>query len=95
VPSPCNPLVEDYTEVLYIISKRVVLTVQCEMNLTWPNSMTEVDDPSFIFIDFQVTALASRLYRIQTALQLSENITLFAIYVIYTSVIGKEGQINT
>jgi hypothetical protein len=31
----------------------------------------------------------------QTVLQLSENITLFAICGIHTSVIGKEGQINT
>jgi hypothetical protein len=56
--------------------------------------MREVDGPSFLFIDFNV-ALAPRLSGIKTALQLSENITLFAICGIHINVIGKEGQINT
>jgi hypothetical protein len=44
--------------------------------------------PNFIFIDFIVPALGPRLNWIQTALQLSENITLFAIRGIHTSVIA-------
>jgi hypothetical protein len=59
--SPCNPLVEDYTEVFYMIQKGNVPSVQCEMSLRWYRSMREVDDPSFIFIDFNVPALALRL----------------------------------
>lgn len=39
-----------------------VLSVRCEMNLSWYKSMSEVDDPSFIFIDFNVPVLALRDY---------------------------------
>jgi hypothetical protein len=44
-------------------------------------------------LDFNSTALAPLLSWIETALQLSENITLYAICGIHSSVIGKEGQI--
>jgi hypothetical protein len=41
--------------------------------------MREVDGPSFIFTDVNFPALAPRLNLIEIALQLSENITHFAI----------------
>jgi hypothetical protein len=55
--SACNPLVEGYTEVFYMIHKGDVPSVQCEMNLRWYKSVKEVGGPSFIFIDFNVAAL--------------------------------------
>jgi hypothetical protein len=64
------------------------------MSLRLSLSMKE-DGPSFIFNDFIVTALAPRLNLIQAALQLSENITLFAIRGMHTNAIGKEGQMNS
>jgi hypothetical protein len=57
--------------------------------------MREVDGVSFVFIDINVPALAPHLNWIQTALQLSENITLCVICGIHTNVIGKEGQADT
>jgi hypothetical protein len=51
--------------------------------------MKEADSPSSIFIDFSVPARAPRLSWTETALQLSENITLFAIYGIHKSVIDR------
>jgi hypothetical protein len=77
-----------------MIHKGDVSAVQCVMNLRWSNSKRDAYGPSFFFIDFKVLALAPRLDGIQTALQLSENITLFAIRGIRTSVTGKEGQIH-
>jgi hypothetical protein len=64
------------------------------MGLKRSNSMREVDDLHFIFINFNVLALAQFLNRIQTALQLSENITIFAIHDMHTCVISKEGHMN-
>jgi hypothetical protein len=58
---PHNPLVEDYADVFYMIHKGDVPSVQSEMNLRRSMSMREVDGPSFILIDFNVVALASRL----------------------------------
>jgi hypothetical protein len=92
--SPCNLHVEDYTEVIYMIHKQDGPPVQCEMNFRRSESERQVDGSSFIFVDFNFPALASRLNWIETALQLSDNIT-FAICGIHTSVIRKEGQMNT
>jgi hypothetical protein len=52
--------------------------------------MREVNYPSFIFIDFNAAALTSHRNWTETALQLSENMTFFAICGIQASVIGKE-----
>jgi hypothetical protein len=93
--SSSNPLVEDYTEVFYMIDEGDIPSVQCKMSLRGPKSMREVDGPSFIFIDFNVPALTPRLNRIQITLRFSKNITLFAIRGIHSSVIDKEDQINT
>jgi hypothetical protein len=51
--------------------------------------MREIDGLSFIFIDFNAPALALHLSWIQIVLQLSENITLFLIHGIHSSVIDK------
>jgi hypothetical protein len=61
VESPCNLLVEDYTEIFYMIHTGNVPSVQCEMNLSFSKSMKEVGGPSFILIDFNIPALASHL----------------------------------
>jgi hypothetical protein len=88
-------LVEDYTEVFYMTHKGDVPSDECEMNHRWSKSIREGDGQSFILIGFNVPALAPCLNLIQTALQLCENKTLFAIRGIHSSAIGKEGQINT
>jgi hypothetical protein len=74
-----------YTEIFHIAP-----SFQCKMNLERSMSTREVDGLSLIFIDFYVPALTPRLRGGYTALQLSENITFFAICWIYTYVIGKE-----
>lgn len=48
--SPCNPLVEEKTEVFYMIHEVDVLSVQCEMNPRWSKSMREVGSLSFILM---------------------------------------------
>jgi hypothetical protein len=63
----------------------------CKKNLDWYAWMGEVDGPSLIFFDFYVPALTPRLHWGETALQRSENITIFAICCIYTCIIGKKG----
>jgi hypothetical protein len=50
---------------------------------------------SLIFIDFYVPALTPRLNNTETKLQLSENITQFAVCRIYADVISKETWIDT
>jgi hypothetical protein len=89
-PSPGNPLIKGYTQVFYMIHEGDVPSVQCELRLRWSKSMRNADGPSLILIDFNVPALTPRLNWIESALQLSENIILFSIRGIYTSVIGKE-----
>jgi hypothetical protein len=60
------------------------------MSLRGPKSMRKVDGLSLIFTDFYVPAPTPCLNSTKTSLQLSENITLFAVCRIYTGVIGKE-----
>jgi hypothetical protein len=57
--------------------------------------MREIDSSKFIIIDFVVPALTQCLNLIEPALQLSEDVSSFEIYGIYTSITGKEGHINT
>jgi hypothetical protein len=52
--------------------------------------MRKVDGLSLIFIDFYAPALTPRDNSKETSLQLSENISLFAVCRIYTGVINKE-----
>jgi hypothetical protein len=60
------------------------------MSLRRLKSIRKVDGLSLSFIDFYVPALTPRLNNIETSLQLSKNITLFAVCRIYTGVISKE-----
>jgi hypothetical protein len=64
------------------------------MSLRGHKSERKVDDPSFIFIDFYVPGLIPRLYCTETSLQISENITFFAVCRIDTGIISKETQID-
>jgi hypothetical protein len=92
VQSQCNPLVEDIRENFYMIAEGDITSIDYRMSLSRPKSMREVHYLSLIFIDFNVLALTPRLNSTENSLQLSENITLFAVCRIYkfTSVISKE-----
>jgi hypothetical protein len=59
------------------------------MSLREPKSMRKIVGLSLIFIDFYVPALTPRLNSTETSLQLSEDITLFAVCRIYTGVIRQ------
>jgi hypothetical protein len=73
-----------------MIDKGNIPSIQCKMSLRGPRSMRKVDNLSPIFIDFYVSALTPRLNGTETSLQLSENITLFAVCRMYTGVLSKE-----
>jgi hypothetical protein len=77
-------LIEDYTEIFYMIDKGDSPSIQCNMSLGPPTSMRKVDGLCLIFIDFYVPALTPRLNSTETSLQLS------AVCRIYTGVISKE-----
>jgi hypothetical protein len=62
----------------------------CKMSLRGPKSVRKVDDLSPIYVYFYVPALTSRLNSTETSLQLSENMTLFAVCRICIGVISKE-----
>jgi hypothetical protein len=49
VQSPCNFLIEDYTEMLYTIYKWNVSSIQCKMGLRWSTTARKVDPLSLIF----------------------------------------------
>jgi hypothetical protein len=72
-----------------------ILSIQCKMSLRGPKSMRQVGGLSLIFIDFYVLALTPHLNSTETSLQVSENITHFAVYRLYTGVISKETYIET
>jgi hypothetical protein len=92
VRSPCNPLIEDYTEILYeyITDEGGAPFFQCKMNLRGPKSMRKVDGMSLTFIDFYVPALTPCLHSTESSLQVSENINFFAVGRIYTGVIKRD-----
>jgi hypothetical protein len=58
-------------------------SIQCKMSIRGPKSMRKQDGLSLILVDFYVPALTPRLNNTDTSLQLSENITLFAVCRIY------------
>jgi hypothetical protein len=47
VQSPCNPLIEDYTEIFYMIIEWDVPTVQCMMGFGGPNLMRKANGLDF------------------------------------------------
>jgi hypothetical protein len=66
-----------------------VLSAECKISLNEPKSMRKVDSLSLMFIDFYVSAHTPHLNSTETLLQLSETITLFEIYHIYTGDTSK------
>jgi hypothetical protein len=88
--SRCNPLIEDYTQMLYMIDEGDFPSIQCKMSLRGPKSKRKIDGLCLIFVDFYVPALTPRVSRTETALQLSENITSLRSLNIYTGVISGE-----
>jgi hypothetical protein len=65
-------------------------SIHCKTSRRGAKSIRKVDGLSLILIDFYVPALTPRLNSTETSLQLSENITLFAVCRIYTGVISKD-----
>jgi hypothetical protein len=63
-----------------MITKVDIPSIRCNMSFREPKSMRNVDGLSLLFIDFYVLALTPRLSSTETSLQLSENITPFAVY---------------
>jgi hypothetical protein len=90
VQSPCNPLIEDYTEIFYMIDEGDIPSIQYKMSLKEIESMRKVDDLSLIFIDFYAPAFTPRLSSSEITLKLHENISLFALCRAYTVFISKE-----
>jgi hypothetical protein len=78
-----NPIIEDYTQVIYIIGKGDIPS----MSLTGPKSMRKVDGLSLIFINFYVSTLTLRFNNTETSLQLPGIMTLVAVCRIYKCVI--------
>jgi hypothetical protein len=64
--------------------------IQCKMSLKGPKPMRKVDDLRFIFINFYAPVRTPGLNSAETSLQLSENITAFAVCRINTGVINME-----
>jgi hypothetical protein len=52
--SPCDPFIEDYTEIFYMIDKGDTPSIHCKMSLRGNKSMRKVDGQSLIVIDFYV-----------------------------------------
>jgi hypothetical protein len=85
VQSPCNPLIEDYTEIFYKIDEEDGPFSEYKMSLRRPKSMRKVDDLSLTLIGFYAPALSPCHNSTETSPQLSENITLFAVACIQVS----------
>jgi hypothetical protein len=73
-----------------MIDEGDVPSLQCKMILRGPKSMRKLDGLSLIFIDLYVPMLTPSLSSTETSLQLSENVTFFAVCRIYGGVISKE-----
>jgi hypothetical protein len=67
-----------------MIDEGDIPSILCKMSLGGPKSMRKVNGLALIFIDFYVPARTPRLNITETSLQLSENITLFAVCRIYS-----------
>jgi hypothetical protein len=69
--------------------KRDIPSIQCKINLRESRPMRKVDGLSLILIEFYVPVVTPRISYTETSLQLSESITTFSVYRIYTGVICK------
>jgi hypothetical protein len=76
-----------------MIHKGDIPSVQCKISLRGPKSVRKLDGLSLN--NFYVPVLTQHLSSTKTLLQLPENITLFAVYRMYTGVISKETYIDT
>jgi hypothetical protein len=90
VQSPYNPLIEDYTEIFCMIDEGDIPSIQCTTSLRGPKSRRKVDGLSPIIIDFCIPVFTLSLNSIMTVLQFPENITLLAVFHIYTNVTSEE-----
>jgi len=83
------------TDLLYMIYIWDVSSFECKLSIDLSTSMKERererDGLSLVFIDSYISVLTSRLCCSEAPLQLSEDITVFAICCILTGVISKEG----
>jgi hypothetical protein len=77
-----------------MINEGYIPSIQRKINFRGPKSVRKVDLLILVFIDFYVPPLTPRLNSADTWLQLSENITLFAVCHICTGVIKKETYIR-
>jgi hypothetical protein len=57
VQSPCNSLIEDYTEIFCMVDEGDIPSIQYKIRLRKPKYIRKVDGLSLIFIDFYVPAL--------------------------------------
>jgi hypothetical protein len=76
VQSPGNILIEDYTQIFYMIGEGDIQFIQGEMSFRGPKSMRKVDGLSFVFIDFYVEALTPLLNISETSLHHSLELNL-------------------
>jgi hypothetical protein len=82
-------LIEDYTEIFYVIDKGDIPSIQYKKITRGPKSMRKVYGLCLIFIDFHVSALTPHLNSTETSLQLSEHNPFCGLWHIYTGVISK------
>jgi hypothetical protein len=68
VQSSCNPLIQDNTEVFYMIDQADIPSIQCKMSLRVPKSVSKVDGLGIIFVTFHIPALTPRLNSTETSL---------------------------
>jgi hypothetical protein len=74
-----------------VVYKGNVLSCQCKMKLHRHMPTREIDGWSLVSIDCNISLLTPRRCWRKASLQLSRNITLIAVGVLYTGIIRKEG----
>jgi hypothetical protein len=65
VQSPCNRLIEDYTEIFYMTEEGDIPSIQYKMILRRPKSIRKVDGLSLFSIDF----MFQRLHHVSIAVE--------------------------
>jgi hypothetical protein len=67
VQSPCNHPMEDYAEILYMIDKEDIPSIQYKMNVRASASRRKVGGLNFIFTDVYVPPLTPSINRTETS----------------------------
>jgi hypothetical protein len=80
VDCTCKPPTKDYTQIIILVYKGDVSSIQGQMCLDRFTCTGEIDGLNLIFINFYVPPLATLLHPSEAALQFSENITFFPVY---------------